>query len=232
MSNAGNPDHWREPFPESEIPFILAAVLRCMEGERKRSPLEKENSISIRLWKRLRLDPELRRRPIQPDPEAWEIDETHPDGIIGRLDIRFTYSTGSVHPWPVFALEAKRLHVKFLSGWKSLISEYVTSNSATKVEEEQGMMCFITGRYCHGLLAGAMLGYVFDEKVTDARNAIAASIQQHAVKLRLSPGGNLQVSRIVEGETRLSESWHDLPQEMQTSPRNGKFVLYHILAAV
>lgn len=233
MNETGNSDYWRAPFPESEVPFILAAVLRCMEGERKRDSLEKENPISIRLWKRLRLDPELRRRPVQPDPEAWEIDETNPDGIIGRLDIRFIYSTGTNHPWPVFALEAKRLHVKFLSGWKSLVSEYVTSKAATKSEEEQGIMCFITGRYCNGLLSGAMLGYVFDGDIQKARDAIAASIDQNALKLRLRRGGSLRVSGIIEGESRISESWHELSENIQAgAAHDRKFTLYHLLVPV
>jgi hypothetical protein len=46
--------------------------------------------------------------------------------------------TCSITP-PYFAVEAKRLHVSLPSGWQSLVAEYVGGN--------QGMMCFITGRY-------------------------------------------------------------------------------------
>ncbi len=227
------PEKWREPFPESEIPFILSSVLRCMEGEKKRSPVEKENPISIRLWKKLRCDSELRQRPIQADPEAWEINPNDEDGTIGRLDIRFTYSTGCIHPWPIFAIEAKRLHVTFPTGWQSLVSKYTTYETDIPPEEEQGMMCFITGRYSHGLRAGAMLGYVFDGDVTRARKSIADSITKHREKLKLRPEGDLAESNIAPGISGITESLHSLSDEVDLAdPTLGDFTIYHLLVAV
>ena len=237
MSANGDPSRWREPFPESEIPYILAAVLRCMAGGKKNSPQEGENVISIRLWKRLRRDAVLRQRPIVADSEAWEIDENQPDGTIGRLDIRFIFSTGIQHPWPIFAIEAKRLHVTFKSGWKSLVSEYVTADTVKPVDKEQGMMCFVTGRYSHGLRAGAMLGYVFDADVGGARDAIAKSISTHAEKLKVCAGKYFLPGSALRESPRQSgiyESHHELPAPlMPASPKGkGDFTIFHILVAV
>jgi hypothetical protein len=228
MNSSNDFKYWREPFPSEEIPFILAATLRCMDGEKKRHGLEKENDISFRLWKKLRLDSELLKRPVKTDTETWEINENLPSGTPGRLDIRFIYSTGINHPWPEFAIEAKRLHVEFPSGWKSLVSEYVTSDTAKPVEEEQGMMCFVSGRYSKGLRAGAMLGYVFDGNINGARESIADAIKCHARKLCLKQGTGFQFSAILPNGSGISETLHEsnLPRQDNIS------TIYHLLVPV
>lgn len=227
------PDVWRQPFPESEIPFILAGILRCMASVNKRSNHERENPITTRLWKRLRRDAELNDRPTHLDPEAWEVDEKDEEGKIGRLDFRFLL-LAPIKPTPVFAIEAKRLHVTFpKAGWKSLVPEYVTGDTNKPVEEEQGMMCFISGRYSRGLRAGAMLGYVFDGEVEAARAAIATAIQTHARKLKLVPSTRLTDSSILPGTSGISESSHDLADEIDLGDLfRERFTIYHLLVAV
>jgi hypothetical protein len=131
------------------------------------------NNLRIRLHR----DPQLRDRPVEIDREAVIDDEE--TGAEGRLDLRFLFSTGSRKPWPYFAIEAKRLHVSFDSGWKSLVPEYVTGH--------QGIMCFITGRYSKGLRAGAMLGYVFDGGVEMAAKSISRALKKHRSLLKLDP---------------------------------------------
>src|SRR2546426_7901927 len=120
MSQKDTPEQWREPFPDTEIPYILAAVLRCSADLRKEDVCEHENRLTIRLARLLVRDAVMLTRPIHLDLEAWEIGIEKAE-ILGRLDLRYLYSTGALHPWPCFALEAKRLHVTFPSGgWKSL----------------------------------------------------------------------------------------------------------------
>ena len=221
MSTA--PRSWRKPFPAREIPFILEAVVRCMGNVRKTAPCEHENAITRRLYSRLFSDPGLRDRPVNPDLEVWELKEENGTGTDGRLDLRFIFSTGARHPWPSFAIEAKRLHVTFPSGWSSLVSEYVTSNNGGDVDQEQGMMCFISGRYSRGLRAGAMLGYVFDGKIDDARSSITAAINVRSSKLKLLRRGGIPDSSIMPG-IGISESRHRL---------DGRgFTVFHILVAV
>ena len=227
------PEEWRQPFPEDEIPFILAAILRCMAAVKKAEPCERENLITTRLWKKLQRDAELNQRPTHLDTEAWELDEKDEDGKIGRLDLRFLL-LAPIKPTPFFAVEAKRLHVTYPGGrCDSLVPEYVTSHTSKPVADEQGMMCFVSGRYSRGLRAGAMLGYVFDGKVEAAREAIAAAIATHAKKLRLVPSSRLTRSAILLGETSISESQHDLADQTDLGDLfRGRFTIYHLLAAV
>lgn len=227
------PEAWRQAFPEEEIPFILAALVRCMAGISKLDPCELENRITTRLWKKLRRDGELNMRPTHLDPEVWELNEEEEEGKIGRLDLRFLFSTATVKPWPCFAIEAKRLHVTFpTGGWKSLVSEYVTSDTAKAVENEQGMMCFVSGRYSRGLRAGAMLGYVFDGNIKSARDSIGAAIQMHAKKLRLASPGWVRES-VVLPKSGISESHHDLESGADIADLfSERFVVYHVLMPV
>jgi hypothetical protein len=135
---------------------------------------------------------------------------------LGRTDLEFKYSTGVRKPWPYFAIEAKRLHVTFKSGWQSLISEYVTG--------DEGMMCFIEGRYAKGLASGGMLGYVFDGEVETARSSIGVSIEANHKQLRCCAVPRFGPSSVLKGDSRVSESAHSRPQ--------GAFTIYHLFLAV
>jgi hypothetical protein len=224
MSQTDTPEQWREPFPDTEIPYILAAVLRCSTELRKADACEHENRVTIRLARLLVRDAVMLTRPVHLDLEAWEIGIQKAE-ILGRLDLRYLYSTGALHPWPCFALEAKRLHVTFpRGGWKSLVSEYVTTDTQKSAEDEQGMMCFVTGRYSGGLGAGAMVGYVYDGMVDAALTAVRDAITKHASKLKLSQSQQIRVSGVVPNESRITESIHELPK--------GAFTIFHLLFGV
>ena len=210
-------DGWIPLFPDEEIPFILAAVLRCSDTLRKKNATEYETRINNRLRKLLIQDVELRQRPIDLDPEAYVYDDdTDQENPIGRLDFRFLYSTQTRHPWPYFAIEAKRLHVEFPSGWDSCVYKYVT--------DHQGMMCFIEQRYGKGLASGGMLGYVFDGNVEGARTSVAASIETSRDKLKTIPPFKLVLSSVLPDDSRVSETTHALA--------HGDFTIYHIFVAV
>lgn len=218
MSTRHEAAEWVGPlFPVGEVPFILAAVLRCSANLRKRNATEYETRISGRLRDLLVKDKELRNRPIHLDPEAYVYDNEGGDANrIGRLDFRFLYSTQTRHPWPYFAIEAKRLHVEFASGWKSLVSEYVTG--------DQGMRCFIEQRYGRGLASGGMLGYVFDGQVDRAHTAVATSIEENRTRLKALPPFKLAPSSVLPEDSRVSETTHRLA--------HGDFVIYHLFVAV
>lgn len=204
-------------FPAEEVPFILAAVLRCSATLRKRSATEHETKISNRLRKLLKQDVRLRERPIHLDPEAYVYDDDGDDeAAAGQLDFRFLYSTQTRHPWPYFAIEAKRLHVTFPSGWNSCVHKYVP--------DRQGMMSFVEQRYGRGLASGGMLGYVFDGRVERARAAVASSIEANRTKLKSLPPFKLVPSSVLPGDSRVSETTHRLT--------HGDFVIYHLFVAV
>jgi hypothetical protein len=208
---------WIPLFPEEEVPFILSAVLRCSAELRKRHATEHENRLSDRLRKLLVQDAEFRLRPVELDRECYLFDDkTTSEAATGRLDFRFSYSTGSQKPWPYFGIEAKRLHVLFPSGWESLVPEYVTGN--------QGMMCFIEQRYAQRLASGGMLGYVFDGDVENARVSVAASIAANHQRLKCAAPYSLAPSGVLADDSRVAESVHTLA--------NRDFTVYHLFVAV
>lgn len=208
---------WVPLFPEGEVTFILAAVLRSGARLKKLHGAEPENDLSDRLAGLLDRDPDLRARPVDlfrevPLYERKRVQQKQ----LGQTDLMFLYSTGTAKPWPYFVIESKRLHVTFPSGWKSLISEYVTGN--------QGMMCFIQQRYARGLESGGMLGYVFDGEVEKARSSVAQSIESSHRQLKSSRTPRFEPSSILPDDPRVSESSHRL---------SGRaFKVYHLFLAV
>jgi hypothetical protein len=168
-----NASSWIPLFPEEEVPFILAAVLRSGARLRKTHATELENDLSDRLRDILDRDSGFRGRPVELFREVPLYDRKRARRKqLGRTDLMFLYSTGARKPWPYFVIESKRLHVKFPAGWQSLVSEYVTG--------DQGMMCFVKGRYSSGLVSGGMLGYVFDGEIEEARSSVRTSVEPTA----------------------------------------------------
>lgn len=207
---------WIPLFPEEEVPFILAAVLRNGTRLKKRHDAELENDLSDRLRSMLDRDSGLRARPIELLREVPIYDRRRvQQKQLGRSDLMFLFSTGIRKPWPYFVIESKRLHVSFPSGWKSLISDYVTGY--------QGMMCFIQERYVRDLDCGGMLGYVFDGKIEQARSSVATAIGSNYGKLKCS---SLQfiASTGLNDEFGVSESTHLVSRRA--------FKIYHMFVAV
>ena len=202
-------------FPEEEIPFILLALIRCCKQLRKKEVRELENGLTDRLRMALDRDRELAGRPVQIAREVSIYDRQKPvEKPLGRVDINFEFSTGTRKPWPYLAVECKRLHVGFLSGFKSLVAEYVTGH--------QGMMCFIEQRYSRGLAHAAMLGYVFDGRVDAAREAVAEAIQVDHAKLQAHHQGEMRPSALSIAE--IHETHHQIGERL--------FVLYHLFVPV
>jgi len=136
----------------------MILCLRSAIPRKAGTATELENGLSDRLRDLLDRDSRLRARPVELFREVPLYDRRRArQKQLGRTDFMFIFSTGVKKPWPYFAIESKRLHVTFKSGWQSLVSAYVTGG--------QGMMCFIKGRYASGLRSGGMLAYVFDGDV-------------------------------------------------------------------
>jgi hypothetical protein len=208
---------WVPLFPEEEVPFILAAVLRSGAKLKKLQDIEREDHLSDRLRDLLDADNGLRSRPVELFREVPLYDRKRAkQRQLGRSDLIFIYSTGVAKPWPYFVLESKRLHVTFKSGWKSLVAEYVTGR--------QGMMCFVDERYASGLASAGMLGYVFDGNIEEARAAIANCVESNQKQLKRSPGVGFISSSVLRDEAGISESSHSLP--------NREFKIYHMFLAV
>ena len=207
-----NAEHAIPLFPTDEIPRILDMLLRHAARLRKKHETEREDVISDRLFKLLRKDKMLRAAPFVPVREHQIFDNNTQEGHSGRIDINFVCLPGDE---TYFAIEAKRLHVNFPSGWKSLVSEYVAG--------EQGMMCFINGKYSRFQPSAAMLGYVFDGNVSKARTGIAASVLKNAGVLRLVSPHQLQRSKVVPSD-RVDETRHFFGSR--------QFTIYHLLVSI
>lgn len=199
-------------FPSDEIPRILDTVLMYAGMVRKKHETEREDAISDRLFKLLRKDKVFRAAPFFPFRETQIFGDDAKEGHSGRIDINFICLPGDQ---TYFAIEAKRLHVTFSSKWQSLVSDYVVG--------DQGMMCFVSGKYSRSQHAAAMLGYVFDGNTTKARTGIAASVHKHAERLKLAAPHHLQKSSILPGNC-VDQTRHQLESRL--------FTIYHMLIPV
>ena len=208
---------WVSLFPEDEVPFVLASILRCGATLTRRQDGDNENILSNRLRRSLARDPEFRNSGIIVDREVEVFDDdSDVEAPIGRLDFRFLSSAAARDRLWYFAVEAKRLHVSSGSRWDSLVPAYVTGY--------QGMMCFIDDRYARGLSSGGMLGYVFDGDIIKARRLVSECVAKNADKLTIGPVCELKTSSIIKEDTRVSETSHALLR--------GPFVIYHVFLAV
>ncbi len=213
MNNAsGNEGDWLGLFPIDEIPLIFDVIGKAAKGVSKCSEHELEDRITERLFRKIRSLGEYRSAPFKVHPQFYVIAGSENE-LNGQIDIAFVIQDMDTY----FAVEAKRLHVKFPSGkWKSLVSEYVSGN--------QGMMCFISQKYSKGLGAGAMLGYVYDRKVAKAKGAIAKSIKSNKAKLQLIGSEMLKGSKRIDPSLGVCETVHKIGSD--------SFVIYHMFIAV
>lgn len=203
-------------FPAEQIPFIIEVVLDHAQSLKKKHPAEKEDDLSDRLHQRIRRDQRIRSAPFSVHREyrVYDDDEDIDEsGYSGRIDFNFVYPGGDQ---TYFAIEAKRLRVSFPSGFKTLVDEYVSG--------DQGMMCFINGKYSSTQRYGTMLGYVFDGDISKARSGIKTAIVKHSGKLKLETPPGFKKSTIVLPRKRVNETLHDLS--------GRKFSIYHILVPV
>jgi len=191
---------YKRLFPGELISSILLSIVQEGSAVRKRTDQEREDSITIRLHKRLIRIPVFRDGPLDIvlqsaipslDPET--------DTIAGVIDLRVLCGKGHE---VYFAIEAKRLRFRSPNGRTILGSpEYV----------KDGMMRFVTGQYAPHMRAGAMLGYVFDGNVECARSNIDKSIRKKATQLKLADPKCLVPSSILS-KTPIDETRHDLPR--------------------
>ncbi len=203
-----------ELFPAEDVPQILETVLAACAGLCKAHAAEREDTISDRVHCRLLRSPQFRNGPWRVHREQRVFDpDSGKEECTGRLD----FSIDCRAAWDFrtyFAIEAKRLHVTFPSGWRSLAEEYVG---------EQGMMCFVSGKYAAHMQSGVMLGYVFDGDTGKARIGVDKAIRAKATALKLVPPMQLTPSAVLPRRP-VDETRHDLT--------GRPFILYHLLVPV
>lgn len=199
-------------FPSEDIPRIIQNIQSCCKTLSRKSPYEKENDLSKRLYLQLLRFPEYHTGPIEPHMESWvvDMDDDEPE-ITGRADIKFICGRG-VETY--FAVEAKRLFITYPKGGKaSLIMDYIND----------GMMRYVSGQYASKMTDGAMLGYVFDNDLPNTKKVLAEAVHKQAVKLQLAADGFWQESTLAVIPP-IDETKHSLA--------NREFTIFHILANV
>lgn len=199
-------------FPTDDINRILQNLQNCCKTLERQTPFELENDLTKRLFEKLCRCREYRIGPIELHWESNVVafDENEPE-ITGRVDIKFSCGRGIETYFPV---EAKRLFVTYPKGGKaSLVADYVND----------GMMRYVSGQYASKMTEGAMLGYVCDGAVSEAKEALAARVENESVKLQQAENGFWQTSAITV-KPAVDQTRHDLD--------NRCFTMYHILTKV
>jgi hypothetical protein len=114
-----------------------------------------------------------------------------------------------------FGIEAKKLNTTSAGGkWESQAGKYAG---------EDGMGCFIDGRYAGYQCEGAMVGYVMDGDCPKAKCKISEAIDKRAAGLRVSAPCPLHPAEALPDNPDAFETRHNLDR--------GDFTIYHVLLA-
>lgn len=199
-------------FAESYVSDIVRAIVVAWSRMRTPSADEIEDHITFRLAGRLQNDDEFRDLPFEVVPQYWLLDLQ--GRRLGRLDLRFKY----MHSHRDYlAFEAKRLHVKYPSGFKTEYSIYISD----------GMTRFVSGKYAKGLSCAGMIAYVMDSDVSRAWQGAHRSVEDDRAQLRLRAETTFSpscledsISQIISS-AKVAETAHDC--------ENGPMVITHLL---
>lgn len=211
MSVVGVPTEWADLI-DSLVPEILSLVIASWEGMRSPSPDEREDSISVELWRALRRNRTARELMFQVDTQQVEL-EPMPGEDIGRLDIAFRPLIPREDIY--FCLECKRLNVVKGGETRAYASEYVTF----------GMLRFVTGQYAKAVRQGGMVAYVLDGNISRAMTNVETNIRSQHSALRMDPPGAFQPSTVLKDDARVRETHHHRAHE------TNLFRIHHLFMA-
>ena len=209
MAIAGDPRGFADFFPDGLVDEMLETLLVSWEKMPKPPAGTIETKISRRYGQFIRAEKDRRELPFR---VSVEDSLTHPVTYAeaGRIDLSL-HPVGSNREALYFALEAKRLRVRYDSGLHANTAEYTG---------KEGMLCFISGQYAAAMPQGGMVAYVMDGNVAAAKVAVRDRILKEAKLLCLPSGGDLVASRHKATEARLAESAHQL--------KSGPLLLHHL----
>lgn len=215
MSIDSDASHWSDLFPEELIPDILELVVVSWPALPSPGRLDHEIKISKEFIKKLRLEKNHSGDlPFKIWYELPEIDA--PDNDEGRIDILFSY-IGTPIESVYFAFECKRLRIPYPRP-----SRLATNNS--DYVGEQGMMCFVTGKYSGSVTNGGMIGYVMDGQTKEAITSVGKLIKNKRFSLKLAEDTGLESSSVMGTSQNVRETRHILNKR--------KFTIHHIFLAV
>ena len=213
---AGNAKPWeRDLLPCDElIPDILELIITSWKTFKKPGRLDLEISISKAFIKKLRQEKNSLPFKIQPELPTYDTGEN--EDTDGRIDICFDY-IGTYDEKIYFAVECKRLRIPYPPP-----SKLATNNS--EYVNEQGMMCFVTGKYSGSVTDGGMIGYVMDGQTKEAITSVGKLIKKKRLALKLAKNTGLECSSVMGSLQNIRETKHIL------NKRN--FTIHHIFLSV
>ncbi len=133
---------------------------------------------------------------------------------LGRNDIRF-YPPKNCGQTVYFTVEAKRLRVKTEHGFVHLADKYV----------KEGIMRFVDCKYSKSIPCGGMMGYVMDNQISQAFEAVRKEIASNCEVLKMQTTKNIQIpSKALPDYEWSADTLHDRTNEI--------FNLYHVLLGV
>jgi len=205
---------WKKDlFPEELIPEILELVITSWETFEKPARFDHEVTISKAFKEWIRAQKNLREDlPFQIFREL-PISNTQTEED-GRIDIFFAYM-GTSREDIYFAFECKRLRIPYPSGLVTNSSDYVGN---------QGMMCFVTGKYSRNVANAGMIGYVMDGKANLAITSVRGLINKKRDALRLAGNTGLDFSSIIPNRQNARETTHILSDK--------QLKIHHLFLAV
>lgn len=210
MQVLGEFDDFADVFPADYLPWVFRVVLEEWPrfNRTKRKPIE--NRITKLFVAHLQTSQEVRKLPFFFDPNL-KLVEKDSDVETGELDIRVM---AGKRPRVYFAFECKCLNVIRNGKRNSQSGEYVGTG---------GMGCFISGQYDGGGDCGGMLGYVMDNDIPFAVNAINKSLAKNACALELKKPHQLLPCKIYPKNSNCAQTEHKV--------KRGLLTIYHILLA-
>ena len=205
---------WKKDlFPEELIPEILELVITSWETFEKPARFDHEVTISKAFKEWIRAQKNLREDlPFQIFREL-PISNTQTEED-GRIDIFFAYM-GTSREDIYFAFECKRLRIPYPSGLDTNNSDYVG---------DQGMMCFVSGKYSRNVANAGMIGYVMDGKANLAIISLGKLIKRKRSALKLRENTGLQHSLIMLNCQNVRETTHILSDK--------QLKIHHLFLAV
>jgi hypothetical protein len=215
MEVAGNAEGWKDLLPDEFIPDILELVITSWDTFNKPHRLELEVAISEEFVKKLRDDKNRRfDLPFHIWTEINTLDTQAEDK--GRMDILFAY-LGTLKEEIHFVFECKRLRIHYPPPGR------LATNNSDYVSE-QGMMCFINGKYSRSVTNGGMIAYVMDGKTEEAILSLGELIKEKATMLKLEKNIGLELSSVLGNLKNIRETKHILSTK--------KFTIHHVFLAV
>ena len=205
---------WKKDlFPEELIPEILELVMTSWRTFKKPNRLAREVPISKEFTRKIRA--EKNQRGDLPFHVWYELPtlstQTEEDG---RVDILFAY-IGTPREDIYFAFECKRLRIPYPSGLDTNNSDYVG---------DQGMMCFVTGKYSRSVVNAGMMAYVMDGNTSVAITSVGKLIKNKRDALKLAGETGLAPSSMIPNRPNVRKTTHMLT--------GREFTIHHLFLAV